>query len=136
MQIPSVVGVGRTQNMAPLTWDRPTPPPPAAPFDDASWTDDHEAVDFGEGAAPLITTATYDLRPKFTGRSAPMQQLQQLVDRAFAVGSLGVAVVVADPGMGKSRIMAELIARERAANPTLMVLSGVADEHVAADRPR
>src|ERR1700689_1803469 len=103
MQIPSVVGVGRTQNMAPLTWDRPTPPPPTTPFD--------------EGAETLITTATYDLRPKFTGRSAPMQQLQQLVDRAFAVGSLAFAVVVADPGMGKSRIMAEVIARGRGTNP-------------------
>ena len=75
--------------MAPLTWDRPTPPPPTTPFDEGAWTDEHESVDFGEGAETLITTATYDLRPKFTGRSAPMQQLQQLVDRAFAVRGRG-----------------------------------------------
>ena len=121
--------------MAPLTWDRPTPPPPTTPFDEGAWTDEHESVDFGEGAETLITTATYDLRPKFTGRSAPMLQLQLLVDRAFAVGSLAFAVVIADPGMGKSRMMAELIARTRAANPNLMVLSGIADENAHAYGP-
>jgi len=119
--------------MSPLIWDRPTPPPPPGAFE--ANTDEFEPVDFGEGAETLITTATYDLRPKFTGRSAPMQQLQQLVDRAFAVGSLGFAVVLADPGMGKSRMVAELVSRERAANPNLMVLQGVADEHAHAYGP-
>jgi tetratricopeptide (TPR) repeat protein len=119
--------------MAPLTWDRPTPPPPEGAFE--SSTDDFEPVDFGEGAETIITTATYDLRPKFTGRSAPMQQLVQLVDRAFAVGSLGFAVVLGDPGMGKSRMIAELIARERMANPNVLVLQGVADENAHAYGP-
>ena len=117
----------------PLTWDRPTPPPPPGSFD--VQTDEFEPVDFGDGAETIITTATYDLRPKFTGRSAPFQQLQQLVDRAFAVGSLGFAVVIADPGMGKSRMIAELIARTRSANPNVLVLSGVADENAHAYGP-
>ena len=117
----------------PLIWDRPTPPPPPGAFE--ANTDEFEPVDFGEGAETIITTATYDLRPKFTGRSAPMQQLQQLVDRAFAVGALGFAVVLADPGMGKSRMVAELITRERAANPSLLLLQGVADDNAHAYGP-
>ena len=67
--------------MSPLTWDRHTPLAPTRlktpdPDFEAIDTTQFEAVepgmDFGEGEGErtVITTASYDLKPKFTGRAA------------------------------------------------------------------
>ena len=45
------------------------------------------------------------------------------------------AVVVGEPGLGKSRMIGELIARARSAHPGLLVLSGVADENAPWNPP-
>lgn len=132
----------------PLTWDRHTPTPPTRPKtsepDDESNTMQFEAVetesgmDFGEGEGErtVITTASYDLKPKFTGRAGAIKQLQEVVAKAFAPnGTLGFAVIVGEPGMGKSRIISELVTRSKQQHPGMTVLSGLADEDARAYGP-
>lgn len=133
--------------MAPLTWDRHTPAAPTRPKTadpelDSLDTSQFEAVepgmDFGEGEGErtVITTASYDLKPKFTGRAAAIAQLQGIVGKAFAPnGTLGFAVIVGEPGMGKSRILHELIGRSKTQHPGLVVLAGIADENSHAYGP-
>ena len=132
--------------MSPLTWDRPTPMPGADKLDEiiagTEPTPVFETADLedgfgeGEGEQTVITTASpYDLKSKFTGRTASIRQLQELTDRAFAHQGIAFAVVVGEPGLGKSRMIGELIARARNAHPDLLVLSGVADENAHAYGP-
>src|SRR3569623_1819538 len=141
------VPAGWENLMAPLTWDRHTPVAPTRPKTidpdlDGLDTNQFEAVepgmDFGEGEGErtVITTASYDLKPKFTGRAAAIAQLQSIVAKAFAPnGTLGFAVIVGEPGMGKSRILHELIGRSKAQHPGLVVLAGIADENSRAYVP-
>jgi tetratricopeptide (TPR) repeat protein len=141
---------GWEELMAPLTWDRHTPSPSAAPKraktadpePDNLDTNQFEAVepgmDFGEGEGErtVITTASYDLKPKFTGRAAAIKQLQDVVGKAFdSFGSLGFAVIVGEPGMGKSRIINELVLRAKSQHPGMTVLSGIADDNAHAYGP-
>src|SRR5262245_22254370 len=104
----------------PLTWDRHTPAPGSSlqdtqgtepsPTFDASELDVGDVFE-GESEKTVITAVTpYDLRPKFTGRADAIQQLQELTERACEKTELGFAVVVAEPGMGKSRLLGEVIA--------------------------
>lgn len=122
-----------------LTWD-PNGAPPAglvpAP-EGTEQTPTFEPADFGEGEAErtMITSAAYELRPRFTGRAGAIARLQELTDRAFDDRELGFAVVVGEPGMGKSRILSELIARVRTSHPAVLVLSGIADENAPTYGP-
>lgn len=128
--------------MAPLTWDRNTPAPsqesltellngtqPTPTFDGGEFGE-------GEGERTVVTTASpYDLKTKFTGRTAAVRQIEEQLDRAFEHRQIAFCVVVGEPGMGKSRILGELIARARTAHPNILVLSGVADENAHAYGP-
>jgi tetratricopeptide (TPR) repeat protein len=131
-------------DMAPLTWDQNTPAPgldldspegtePTPLFETADLGD---SFGDGEGERTVIQTATpYDLRPKFTGRGGALVQLQSLVDKAFTGKQIAFAVVIGEPGMGKSRIVGELVAREKMKIPNVHVLAGVADENAHAYGP-
>jgi tetratricopeptide (TPR) repeat protein len=131
-------------DMAPLTWDRSTPAPGLdsdAP-EGTEQTPMFETADLGEGFGEsegertVITTATpYDLRPRFTGRAAALQQLQALTDKAFTEKQIAFAVVIGEPGMGKSRIIGEVVARAKTKIPNIHVLQGVADENAHAYGP-
>ncbi len=132
--------------MAPLTWDRHTPAPGTDKLDEIVGGTEPTPVfetadlgeDFGEGEGEqtVITTASpYDLKSKFTGRTASIQKLAELTDRAFAHQGIAFAVVVGEPGLGKSRMIGEVIARAKLAHPNLLVLSGVADENAHAYGP-
>ncbi len=136
--------------MAPLTWDRHTPHPgvsPGSPRDERLGTEPSptfepselglgEGFGEGEGERTVITAATpYDLRPKFTGRAAAIQQLQELTDKAWKEKTIAFAVVLGEPGMGKSRILGEVIARAKSQHPGMHVLQGVADENAHAYGP-
>src|SRR5260221_14224549 len=98
--------------MAPLTWDRhtPIPNPNSQSVElDTNPTQTFES-DFGEGHSErtVITKAAYDLKPRFTGRIGAFAQLQALTGSAFKESKagepakLGFAVVIGEPGMGKS----------------------------------
>jgi tetratricopeptide (TPR) repeat protein len=123
----------------PVTWDRSTPVPSAATPnpEGTERTPTFEPADFGEGEGErtVVSTGAYELRPRFTGRAQAIAKLQELTDNAFDNGELAFGVVVADPGMGKSRIVAELTARVSQLHPTAMVLTGIADENAHAYGP-
>lgn len=129
--------------MAPLTWDRSTPAPGLDDTPEGTdRTPSFEAADLddsfgdGENERTVIQSATpYDLRPKFTGRAGALQQLQTLVDKAFTEKHIAFAVVIGEPGMGKSRIISELVAREKLKISNIHVLTGVADENAHAYGP-
>jgi tetratricopeptide (TPR) repeat protein len=137
--------------MAPLTWDSQTAPGSEASsagsepgtertprFDLAELSEEPDfgqAGSEGEAEHTTITSAAYELRARFTGRFAAISQLQQQVERAFGQRALAFAVISGEPGMGKSRVLGELIARTRAAHPNVLVLSGVADENAHAYGP-
>ncbi|HLL24438.1 MAG TPA: hypothetical protein VK427_20040, partial [Kofleriaceae bacterium] len=71
--------------MAPLTWDQDTPSPNTPPASTRDSAPAFEPADFGEGEAErtVVTSAAYELRPRFTGRSASIAKLQVLTDAAF-----------------------------------------------------
>ena len=132
--------------MSPLTWDRHTPMLGADKLDEVlSGTEPTPTFDAndlgdgfgeGEGEQTVITTASpYDLKSKFTGRTASIRQLEELTDRSFAKREIAFAVVVGEPGLGKSRMIGELIARAKLTHPNMLVLSGVADENAHAYGP-
>lgn len=125
----------------PLTWDPATPaPPPEQPPplpEGTERTPVFEPSDFGEvvGERTLVMTGAYELRPRFTGRTGAIARLQELVDRAFDERELAFAVIVGEPGMGKSRLVAELCARLRTRHPSALVLAGTADENAPTYGP-
>jgi tetratricopeptide (TPR) repeat protein len=99
-------------------------------------TQGFEPADFdAEGVRTILTAPAYELRPRFTGRDAAMAQLQELTARAFDQGESGFAVVIGEPGMGKSRMIGELAARIRVDHPTARLFHGVADENAHAYGP-
>ncbi len=137
--------------MAPVTLDRNTPPsgitvgpgssgsiPELSDLGlDTSPTPTFEPSDFGEGDGErtLVVSAAYELRPRFTGRGGTIARLQELVDTAFETRAAAFAVVVGDPGMGKSRMVGELVARIRSQYPSTVVMQGMADENSHAYGP-
>lgn len=132
--------------MAPLTWDRHTPAAGAETLDQVLGgtepTPTFEPADLGDGFGEgdgeqtVITTASpYDLKSKFTGRIASIRAVEELTDKAFEQRQIAFAVVIGEPGLGKSRMIGELIARARSVHPKMLVLSGVADENAHAYGP-
>lgn len=124
----------------PLSWDTPTPAPPehaaALPTERTERTLLFDPADLAElGESTVVMSGTYELRSRFTGRAGALARLLEIADRAFDQRELGFAVVVGEPGMGKSRIVAELCARLRTTHPTALVLSGVADENAPTYGP-
>jgi tetratricopeptide (TPR) repeat protein len=95
-----------------------------------------EPADFdAEGVRTILMAQSYELRPRFTGRAAALDELAALTDRAFTTRTLGFAVVIGEPGMGKSRLLQELASRTRAEHATTRLFHGVADEHARAYGP-
>ena len=121
----------------PLTWAPSTPVPPDQPAPERTERMQiFEPSDFGDlGERTLVMTGAYELRPRFTGRTAAFGRLAELTDRAFDAAELCFAVVIGEPGMGKSRILSEICARARAADAQALVLAGVADENAPTYGP-
>lgn len=88
-----------------------------------------------EGVRTILTTPAYELRPRFVGRDRAMAELQELTTRAFERRDSGFAVIIGEPGMGKSRMIHELAARVRVDHPTTRLFQGVADENAHAYGP-
>ncbi len=126
----------------PVTWEPNTPLPSALPGPDGTERtptfDPSELGDGfgeGEGERTMVISSAYELRPRFTGRTRTIARLQELADKAFDTRELGFAVILGEPGMGKSRMISELIARIRTTHPTVVAVSGVADENANAYGP-
>src|SRR5262245_39758318 len=58
----------------------------------------------GENERTQITTVPFELRPRFTGRRAAIVALEEMFAKARSTGALGFALVIGEPGMGKSRL--------------------------------
>ena len=123
--------------MAPMTWDQAQGGAPTGGVPEGTEpTPSYEPADFGEGSEKTqVATPTFDLKPRFTGRASAIAALQQITDTAFDNRELGFAVVIGEPGMGKSRIAAELVQRVRTLHPSALVLCGIADENSHAYGP-
>jgi tetratricopeptide (TPR) repeat protein len=124
----------------PLTWDQSTPVPTSGMVPNAEGTErtpTFEPADFGEGESErtVVTSGGFDLKPRFTGRGAAIARMQELTDKAFDDRELAFVLVSGEPGMGKSRIVSELVARVRTMHPTAMVFAGIADENAPAYGP-
>src|SRR5438045_5629938 len=141
-----VRAVGAEWGAMPVTWDRHTPAPSnlsvhevgteKTPTFEISDLGSGDGFGEGEGERTVITAASpYDLRPKFTGRAGGIQQLQDLIDAAWKQNQLAFGVVIGEPGMGKSRMLGEIVARAKSQFPNVAVLQGVADENSNAYGP-
>jgi len=123
----------------PLIWDQSTPAPTGSPpsSEGTERTPTFEPADFGEGEGErtVITSGAFELRPRFTGRAGAIARLQELTDKAFDDRELAFVLVTGEPGMGKSRLISELVARMRTMHPAAVVLSGIADENAPAYGP-
>src|SRR5262245_43413366 len=135
MQSSKVFGVQDAALTAmPLTWDRQTPAPGRKDPEGTEPTPVFEAADLegfeAEGERTIITAAMpYDLRPTCTGRAAAVQQLEALVEQGLKANGIAFAVIVGEPGVGKSRLISELVARTKLKAPNLYLLQGIADEN-------
>jgi tetratricopeptide (TPR) repeat protein len=95
-----------------------------------------EPADFdAEGVRTIAVAPAYELRPRFTGRTGALTQLHELTSKAYETRELGFAVVIGEPGMGKTRLINELTARIRAEHPTTRLFHGIADENSHAYGP-
>jgi tetratricopeptide (TPR) repeat protein len=95
-----------------------------------------EPADFDvEGVRTIVTAPAYELRPRFTGRARALEQLRDLAGKACAGGELGFAVLIGEPGMGKSRLITELVSQIRTEHPTTRLFHGIADENAHAYGP-
>jgi tetratricopeptide (TPR) repeat protein len=82
-------------------------------------------------AAPDDTTTIaptpYELRPRFTGRQTELHQLLETFRAAHLRRELGFAVVVGEPGMGKTRLVREAMRGFRSEAPNARLHIGEAD---------
>jgi tetratricopeptide (TPR) repeat protein len=132
----------------PVTWEN-TPIPGTVPavessntertpsFEPADFADLSEMTEESEGDRTAITSTAYDMKAKLTGsaRAAAITKLQELAELAFNSREIGFAVLVGEAGMGKSRMISELVARIRTKYASAMALTGVADENAHAYGP-
>jgi tetratricopeptide (TPR) repeat protein len=119
----------------PLTWD-PATPVPFSPISEGTERTPLFEPDVAElGVRTIVMSGAYELHPRFTGRAGAIARLQEIADRAFDERELGFAAVIGEPGMGKSRIVAELCARVRSRHPSVLVLAGLADENAPTYGP-
>lgn len=99
-------------------------------------TQPFEPADFDvEGVRTVVTSSDYELRTRFTGRVRALAQLREIATRACDHRELGFAVLIGEPGMGKSRLISELAAQVRTEHPTTRLFLGIADENSHAYGP-
>ncbi len=82
----------------------------------------------GEDERTIAIPAVYDLRTRFTGRRSALELLTQRFKTATSDNAIAAAIIIAEPGMGKSRLVTEVAKACREAAPDVRVLTGIADE--------
>src|SRR5262245_35164202 len=60
-----------------------------------------------DGEKTVVTAIPFELRPRFTGRRAALDALTAAFDQAVESRQLRFALIIGEPGMGKSRLVAE-----------------------------
>jgi len=120
-ELPAASSSGHLPISTPEVTDR------AQPFEPAEFDVDNVRT--------IVMASDYELRPRFTGRSRALAQLHELTLKAFDQRELGFAVVIAEPGMGRRRLINELASQIRSEHPAMRLLRGVADENAHAYGP-
>ncbi len=83
---------------------------------------------FGDGERTMVASLPFELKPRFTGRKRMLERLEVHLDKMLSERELAFAVIVGEPGMGKSRLVAELGRTALGRDATTQVLSGAPDE--------
>lgn len=83
--------------------------------------------DRDDAEVTTIITMPYELRPAYTGREQALATLSECFTEARDSGELAFAVIIGEPGMGKSRLVKELARRLRRSDPDTRFLKGVTD---------
>ncbi len=135
--------------MTPVTWDRDTPAPVLVVRPAAASVAEPQSLAIGSGLERAPTIESADLRdelaertlvtpgallpPRFIGhtggRASVLAQLEQLARAACQDGQLGFSVIVGEPGIGKRRLIDEVVARVRTGYPSALVMRGIAAEN-------
>jgi tetratricopeptide (TPR) repeat protein len=84
---------------------------------------------FASPAAPEATAAPpqFELRPSFAGRARELETLVATYEAVERDRALGFALVLGEPGMGKTRLLREATRRIAARAPEVRVLFGAGD---------
>ncbi len=90
--------------------------------------DAQELFGDGEGERTVVQAVPFDLRARFTGRRGPIDTLLAMFAKTGSTRTASLAALIGEPGMGKSRLLGELISRAKAEAPGLLVIGGAADE--------
>ncbi|HEY8145046.1 MAG TPA: AAA family ATPase, partial [Kofleriaceae bacterium] len=77
--------------------------------------------------ADEASEAPFELRAVYTGRAPAIRQLLSVVERAIKESTLGFALLIGEPGMGKTATVRELARSIRDRRPDVRVLVGSAD---------
>jgi tetratricopeptide (TPR) repeat protein len=101
---------------------RPAPTEPVPTFEPGELFGD------GDGERTVVAALPFELRPRFTGRRAIVERLEAHFEQACRARELAFLAIVADPGMGKSRLVAELGRAALRRAPATLVLTGSPDE--------
>jgi predicted ATPase len=88
----------------------------------------------GSDGVPAVDTA-FELSARYTGRAAALGQLGAAVDEACQSDRLAFALLIGEPGMGKTSTLAELSRTMAQSRPTVRFLFGPADRTGALYAP-
>lgn len=90
------------------------------------FADDIDDID-GSGEATVVTGMPYEVHADYTGRGPVLTTLLEVFDRTRSSGELSLALLVGEPGMGKSRTIKELCRSLKQRHPYLRMLTGSGD---------
>ena len=90
----------------------------------------------GDGDHTAVNPLKFELRSRFTARRSSMIDLMAMFEAAVARADLGrFAVVVGEPGMGKTHLLAELVRRTKTHASGPLVLRAAAGDSAAPLSP-
>jgi len=72
----------------------------------------------------MVAALPFELKPRFTGRRAVVERLRARFETAVSGHELAFVALVGEPGMGKSRLVAELGRAALQRDPRTLVLTG------------
>src|SRR5204863_4694019 len=123
---PRRVPHGRPPGQRPPPPPRPPRPPPAQthPANPGGSPVTPGSARRAAGTLGRMLAARAGLSPVMVGRSAPLRRLTALLDEPHGDGLAASALVTGEPGVGKTRLVQELIA---ALAPRAVVLAGGAE---------
>ncbi len=75
----------------------------------------------------VVTTAPYELKPAFIGRSDALEELDKAYDDTRDLSELAFVVLIGEPGMGKSRTVREFSRTLKQRDSEARILAGHSD---------